>query len=1042
MGRKKQNKQKTVSKVKTTDDDDSTTAMTNKPVELSPGGIDKMPTKLSGTDNVEAETVLQKTFINGDKAILSTIDGEGTSIKVDPENLKPEIIGDGLIPKVLRTETVYSMSGYWPSKSMLNDLHLVLSPSIDTLLLFPKLRFKHINDIPIWSKYEELLNRTVKMMYNYLIPISQKDHSSFVSLQNKMTENLFKLVDEYDVIWKDFKPDTDFSILNGKRIMKNLSLKPEHMKDPMILVRSLHGQNYSYDDIMTPYFTENIPIKDDLHNIRVKNTFKIDAESMGYLQFLMRPSVRKTTKGEQQTSRFLGLPPDFKFGYPSNEELGNFFDTTTTTQNYVTERYNVLENNPALLTRSYYNNFDLDDGRLDRVKRLLKKYDVLFSRVNNFTTLLKNAFLANVQLAASTSNSLSNMFAQTEFGISALRRTARTAIISSLSPASVPGFINAILSLYFDNNVKLSFQLNGEFAVNWTFNAILFIFLFKPQVSSRNNVASLIMIMLNNFCKIFQVPYTNVSDSLRTISDYISAELVDAILEWWDYSQSSFDAAGDFDKLYTNRGNNIPRGNISTFFAVSRVEYGYNFWGAPALSPWRKLPSAQDDGSFATSLIRLVTIKKNQWSSVWSEFVYCVVNDISYGFVTNLSRFAYALELFASSELNMNRFRNDFRDHEIEIDNRSVLSFSMYSRVSDVPYFQSDASLFMLYFLSLDYYLSQSAMLYKCFRRIESEIMNISGLAAYNNNFFKEWDMLNIVGGYCQHPVVKDIFSSVNFNNFSTMKMTVGRSDLNKTSFMEELLSEYASDMAMDRNSRWFVHMRSLDIVVDRAEWRKFGLEDSFTVGPVEIGTSFNDLFRTKVMATTLNTYINYRQNYLKFGDFNFKMALWRLSLNQTIGYKIPTFVKYKIVKQLSGGSNSDSSIEVNSTDGSFIASTGENSAFKWMTSKKDPVTSDEFRIDSVEIEREIVIQWERDYQYDQIFYDTRTALAGSESSLFIYDTSGNDIMLLLRAESVTEDFYLDDLNDISVEFNSSFANEFTKNNLFSVRYKTYLSIV
>lgn len=1005
-------------------------AITNKPVLVEGGRIDA-PTKkeiLTGADSVNSDTTLEKVVINGDKASLSTIDSDGNLKSIEPGNMKPEVIGDGLIPKVAMNNQVYSLSGYTPSRSLLNDINYVLSPTVSLYIKFPEIRFKPINEVPIHIGYEFFENKTVKAVYRPLVKIEYDQFKSFVSLFNAYITNWLVYVDKYDVVWTDFDSGSDFSVINGKRIKRNLSLKDEDWKNPMNIPDKLEGHDFSYDRIMAGYFADNTPVKDNIGNLRLNNKFRIDTESYKYLSYLLRPAVRNTSNGWTNVKSFLGLPYDFKFGMPSDNELNSFFSTTTNLNYFVRPRGQLLYQNKAIESRSLYYNLSLDDGRLDRVKLLIKTYNVLFEKCNVFSGVLRNAFLSSIEFAASVSNKLSSYYGNTEFGVTALRKTAATAVIAGLSPSSVPGFINSIIQLYFEPRTALVFQLDAEYSVNWTFNAVMFMFLMKPEVSPRSAVGALVSTVVANLCKVSRLNFLNTQTGLESLGEMFSSLLVRTLKKWYDYSLSRVDLVRDHARLFTNRGDLGNRGILGNYSRINQAS-GYVFWGSAAINPWAEYPDSEDDKSFIDKIIELFrTRTQYAWTNIWTDLVMTVTNNPEYNFVTSLHRLINTLNLFATSELNMNRFSTTVRDKLLVIDHRSVFSFAMYSKISDIPYYHSNLQPFYLFLLSLDYYMSEVTMFYKVFKEMERNLIPVVGLSGYSNTYYKEWEMLNLAGSYSNHELVKSLFSNIEYNNINQFSLGLGGFNYLGKSLMEVMIEMYAGDFSTNHVSRWFIQMRALDIVLDTSEWSKFGLVTHFDVGQVDLDIQGNQIFKVKKQIDPPTLRVNYRDNFLKFGSYEYSKSLLVTHRGECMRFEIPTFVEYKIVQKLSDGSN-------------FTASTGETDVVDWIYTKKEPVTSDEFRVDCVKVTKEVVVKWDKTYQYQVLFFDKDTVT--TDSTYFVNDRSDIDVeYLLVTLPELADDFYLEGLGNVSIEFNQMFSSDFSKSNGFESRFSNYLNIV
>lgn len=985
----------------------------------------------------EAKQEFEKSYINGEKAALVKVDEDGKVNDVDPINLKPDIIGDSLIPKVAENGTVLSMASFTPSVNNINDIRFVRDSALTLNIKYPKIKYKKWNEIPIWIRYETYNKRTIKLIHNPPIKLERSDFSSFDKLFKSVTEKVFQLADLYDVVWLDYEPDDkerNLSIVTNKRAIPNLNLPAEHRYNPISVYQQIEGMSVDYDTIISPYFTNFNPTKDEEANLRRNASFKVDNISLSRFYNFTRPPYINTTNGINVVSYCRSLPPFIIYGPPNEVSLDNFKTLSTDINMFKLPRVEELNSSTAVKSRTYHYDLGISPQTINRVISLIKSYKVLFDFVKPLSKVVRSAFIESIEFSTSTVNKFSEYYSNTTVGMSALRKTAFSTVMSSLSPGVVPPFINAILDLYFNPKAYIVFQTQTNYSVSWTFNAILFLFLFKPQVTSRSAALALVTQIIVNLCKVCSSSFikTNIPQSLGNLNQYIPPATSALLMSWYNYALSPVNYVADYNALYTNYGFYQTISDRSGNPTAHAYPKGYNLWGAPSFDPWNNYPASESDAPWIGNLLgvfgqfSIVNPSMFDWANVWLSLGYVLVNDQFDTVTTSLFRLINTLKMYASSELFMNRFNPDVRDQMIEIDYRSVLSYGMFAKVTSVPTMQTAIPAFYAYIGSLDYWLSELAMVSTVMKSVDQSLTTFVGLSAQTPRFYKSWDLMKYIGSKSSYEPLGSLFKDVDQYNYKMFNKDLRFKD-NRYTLLDQLEITYVNDMDVASNSRWFCHMKALAYLTDTSEWGKFGIANGFKITTAKIKEPLNnEIIRYKIpRVPDSGLVIDYRNSYLRFGDFRFSENLANLLPGRTVSFRMPVFINYKIVDKIND-------------DNEFSVSTGESSVHEWLYKTKDPITTSDFKIHTAEITCEMMPQWEVKYKYNVILFNTMATLV--DQNYFVDPVSINDTLTLLTPNTTTDDFYLMPLVDSTVEFLDFMPAEETITGFkYSYRFKAYI---
>lgn len=891
--------------------------------------------------------------------------------------------------------------------------HLVkLSP---TIIINPvEISYGGINDIPIRVRIIEPDRYRKKLLINTDWMISKEWFKDIPSLIYNMFEWGRDIGDEYDFVLKDESINI-LSKTGGKRYVRNLLLTEEQNKSPISIAESLFDFRYDeslWDDIYTRGQTVS---KREVLNVRINNTFMIDALSLEHYYLFCR-----------SIGNLMAFNEMFRRGiYDREDELNKLNAFITNSWELPVRPDSFLE--PKNINRSYVRNFEDKPDIIELVCQFV-------CLQNYYSNLLKNLWYKplndSARIAFSNTSPFLTVMNNSKNGLPTNRMTGYKNLVQSYSVKLAGDFLTVFESYFFDNRGYMQFSLNRDYVdfnkyaqIPDIFELLLILYFFKPQVVSKSHAEQLLIVFLS-FIVIASgsdVPYViSVTSLLQQVNvGVIHPDLMNLVQVWVDYVEDMNPAYSDRDHraLYTNDGIfttfNVA-GNPMLVFDLS----GKRYWGdRSSIQPFSK-----DFGNLTVDisldLHRLLVLNNpgtvlRDYFAVMQDYVLGAMGAGNPKFMTSLACLYNYFTQIGTSVAFINRFEQWHRNEVHTVPRMSLYSFIVGVTKIDTTVIYYDYSSLVPKFNYDDLVLRQASYLMQRHKDVDQTVCNYSRITSLINEvYYKDHERWLMMKPIFKDTILGELMQDMN-EPLDMLNLNI-RSDGNHDDayrFLEVIHRKYNSDYDTDPRSVFCCYNKAYDYILDTRNWLRMTYSDKFYICNA-IDIPFEAGYRRKGRSIGRSVrYLDYFIDGPRFGTLEFKRILrnWIYD-GDDICVRMPTFYEVKEVDRLSSNRS-------NFKCGTFT------DPLDWLMTPIKRYSVDDIDLDVAFIIVEITNT--RDIKYDTltILFEQNTVVIEGRINYFLtpYD---NDVDTILSPSLVTVDCILDELKDNTGEIYKSFPTD------------------
>ena len=694
----------------------------------------------------------------------------------------------------------------------------------------------------------------------------------------------------------------------------------EHEK----FITSLIDQVDITDQIRQYYSAPTTIYKNDRGNVRNDVEFMLDRVSLDFFNRFSR-------------ARGSVLPPDFLQGVYALGSYQAMFTTYSNMTSFLRDRLPDMYVDYSV-NRSFIRRFDLV-GPVQRIRGLISTYPmILYKFLTVFNDTWVNPFINSIQFSVSFINPVTDFYKNSYSGVSSTVNSAKQRFGDAYSQTAAQTFIVNVLKYLADPFATLEFPISDSDTIHIAINfeLVLFMYFFKPQCCTRNHATKLVTCLISWLSALTAIqtsPYQDLPGAIQFVAPYIPFALLNLITIWFTYATSVTDYQADYGILYDVftdlSGNPSP---------------GFQFWGDPALNPFRLDFTNANYFNVMNGLLQLFDANGFRTAKDMADaanICYEVVRIISTA--TSLSRTLDTLYVSIRSVCitpgYINRFQVNYRTKIVEFAPTSIFSFLVGGKAGQEKTFMYDFSNWLVYLNYEDYGISRLSMMIDLIDKHDKNICVVQGLTNNNVvNIFKDYEILRIAAEKCEKCILVDLINECK-DLSDIYGIAIDRAGIQDIGFNNMLVNLYAVDRDINSNSRWLTETKLSDYFMNQGNWVNHGLLDGFIVSPAEY-TVHQDGFIRKHGGNYISE-VDYKTLRLNFGR-NTVTRIFRDNLRLgPLKVKIPTFSIVKVVNKFS--------------DSSVFKSSNSNNILEWFKTMKDPISITEPEFEYAVVEDELI---------------------------------------------------------------------------------------